>query len=146
MKKSAIIPFAFLLCAWTNLNAQYRYPNKEDQAKAKTLKSNFSEDDRICAVKSTENYSFETANADKNEAPLVIAHLEKENEIIALTDNYSTEFAEFYDSFSNIFRFKVWYKSDKSYKASDSYGDSFIADYAYNRNGFFCDEIGRAHV
>lgn len=122
-------------------NAQYKYPNIEDQEIAKQLRSKYDADDKICGLRSSKSYTFKIDKPEKNEPPLVTSQLSIENEIISLKDKFTQTFAEFYDSFSNIFRFRVWYKYDKNFKLDNSFTEGTIADLNYSSDGIFSDDV-----
>jgi len=142
MKKITFI-FIIVICATVLSQAQfqYHYPNKEDQAVAKQLKSKYSDDDYVCAMESTERYTFDIGKQEAGEQPPVTAKKEEENELIALTDNFGYTFVESYHAFTSLYRFRVWYKDGKSYKQSDMYNDHSVSDNDYSSNGiFYADE------
>lgn len=139
MKKILFIAI-LLFIGSVKSKGQYRYPNKEDQALAKQLLAKYDEDDKICAISSTEYYSFDTDKPVKEEPPLVTAHVEKESVIIGLKDNCSYKFAEFYDGYSSIMRYRTFYKDGKNFKPTVGFSEALLSDYSYSSDGIFCDD------
>ncbi len=85
----------------------------DDEALAYQLKRKYP-DERVACAASFEEYEFDLGK-DERQQPLVTALANKKVQFISLREAAMVQYAEFYDKFSTIKKFKQYYKVNNSF-------------------------------
>lgn len=109
-------------------------PNKEEIAKAKTLKESYEEDD-VVALNSLQAFEF---SIEKSTKKVKVAEVHKER-LMGISPQHTLKVAKFYDAESSIKKPKVFYKNGG--KASP-----YVADDYYNTADFFYSDARVVHI
>jgi transglutaminase-like putative cysteine protease len=112
MKRTLLLLLAAVLYFAPDALAQV---SDDDEALAYQLKRKYP-DERVACASSAEEYEFDLGK-DERQQPLVTALANKKVQFISLREAAMVQYAEFYDKFSTIKKFKQYYKVNNSFMA-----------------------------
>ncbi len=122
----------FILLSLLNISVSLaQYKSKEELNLGLSLKKQYPDED-VCAIKSTETYTFSIGRNDT-----VNALKEIEEEFVGLKDNTGITIVEGYDLFSSVDFIRTFSKKGKSY-SSDDY--TSVSDKAHFQSDIFDDD------
>jgi transglutaminase-like putative cysteine protease len=110
MKRTLLLLLAAVLYLAPDTLAQV---SDDDEALAYQLKRKYP-DERVACANSAEEYEFDLGK-DERQQPLVTALANKKVQFISLREAAMVQYAEFYDKFSTIKKFKQYYKVNNSF-------------------------------